>query len=391
MQKFFEKSIQSDFIKSLLYYVPIPQYECVQKGDYVIQNERYVYDGCVVLCTKSGAIGEDDSAQYSILRNYQFGQYDYKITPIFHNTTSYYDSRTHYALGKFLRAYRGMTGIDLMPYYNCYGYETVDNVKLTEYGIEEMENTDKVVYSIPICFNRKYLIHIDKLSQIVIKAVFADEESGLIKNAGQIWSIVESTKSSSPRFFGGRTFKDPIEYVVNIQDQSDQNLYYGQRTNLRLFIQVDKGIESTLSVIETDHRFIPMLSSADKKPVLITVNAEEFVTASDKEQNASAFSQSMLTLMNTKEQYAYTDTLIQYLLLNVIDKEDGIFGNVERVQKAINYGEDSDVWTANLRAVLFNSQMKKGLGRLDIDGNVTKNLESMLRSQYSYKDYTQGE
>lgn len=39
MQKFFEKTIESDFIKSLLYYTPISQYECVQDGDYLIGDE----------------------------------------------------------------------------------------------------------------------------------------------------------------------------------------------------------------------------------------------------------------------------------------------------------------------------------------------------------------
>lgn len=94
--------------------------------------------------------------------------------------------------------------------------------------------------------------------------------------------------------------------------------------------------------------------------------------------------------MNTGEQYAYTDTLIQYLLRNVVCKDDEIANNVGRVQKAVGH-EITDQWSDNLRVKLFNNQMEKGLGRLDIDGNVTKNVESMLRKEYSYKDYTLGE
>ena len=116
MQKFFEKTIESDFIKSLLYYTPIPQYECVQDGDYVLTEWRdkvdvfgretgetecvgqtYTYNGCIIKCTKSGIIGlskvqrplldengekytdetwktyvEENEAEYEIIRDYNF-------------------------------------------------------------------------------------------------------------------------------------------------------------------------------------------------------------------------------------------------------------------------------------------------------------------------------
>lgn len=178
---------------------------------------------------------EENEAEYEILKDYNFAQYDYKTTPIFHSTTSYYDSRTHYALGKFLRSYRGMIGIDLMPYYNCYGYETLSGLHIGEKGIVEQNNPNKVVYSVPICWNRRYLIHIDKLSGIALKAVLADDEGGLLKSS-TLPVIVESNGSSEPIFTGGRTFNDPIEYRVLIQNQSDKNLMYGNRNNLRLLI-----------------------------------------------------------------------------------------------------------------------------------------------------------
>ena len=54
MQKFFEPSIESDFIKSLLYYTPYPIFEAVEIGDYVLERQSYLYDQMIIVCTKTG-------------------------------------------------------------------------------------------------------------------------------------------------------------------------------------------------------------------------------------------------------------------------------------------------------------------------------------------------
>lgn len=54
MQKFFEPSIESDFIKSLLYYTPTPIFEPVEIGDYVLAGQSYLYDSMLIRCRKTG-------------------------------------------------------------------------------------------------------------------------------------------------------------------------------------------------------------------------------------------------------------------------------------------------------------------------------------------------
>lgn len=53
-QRFFTKTIQSDFIKSLLYNTPLPICDCVCTGDYLVKGSTYVYNRSLIRCTKNG-------------------------------------------------------------------------------------------------------------------------------------------------------------------------------------------------------------------------------------------------------------------------------------------------------------------------------------------------
>lgn len=53
-QKFFTKTIQSDFIKSLLYNTPLPIYKTVQSGDYLVKGYTYIFNRSIIKCTQSG-------------------------------------------------------------------------------------------------------------------------------------------------------------------------------------------------------------------------------------------------------------------------------------------------------------------------------------------------
>ena len=59
MQRFYEPSVESDFIKSLLYYVPTPIFEAVEIGDYVIEKNSYLYAGMIIKCTETGYLDLD--------------------------------------------------------------------------------------------------------------------------------------------------------------------------------------------------------------------------------------------------------------------------------------------------------------------------------------------
>lgn len=92
--------------------------------------------------------------------------------------------------------------------------------------------------------------------------------------------------------------------------------------------------------------------------------------------------------MNTGVQYPFSDRLIEYLLLNVIDSADKIVDNTGRVQEALyvkvpenEYG----TFSTNLRAALFNRFMENGINRYDSNGFVDKDLEEYLRRKTNYE------
>lgn len=53
-QQFYTKTIQSDFIKSLLYNTPLPICNCVSLGDYLIKGHSYIFNRQIIRCTDNG-------------------------------------------------------------------------------------------------------------------------------------------------------------------------------------------------------------------------------------------------------------------------------------------------------------------------------------------------
>lgn len=88
-QKFFTDTIESKFIKYLLYNTPLPIYNSVRDGDYIIEDVVYVYVRSIIKCTKSGTVGKD--AQYIELQDYEFGQKVNQLTQNFISNYNYYD------------------------------------------------------------------------------------------------------------------------------------------------------------------------------------------------------------------------------------------------------------------------------------------------------------
>lgn len=65
-QKFFTDTIQSNFIKSLLYNTPVPLIKTVNDDSYIIKDNIYLYKNKIIKCLKSGIV------KYPILDDYYF-------------------------------------------------------------------------------------------------------------------------------------------------------------------------------------------------------------------------------------------------------------------------------------------------------------------------------
>ena len=67
-QTFFTKTLESKFIKNLLYNTPLPFYRSVREGDYLFKDIKYVCTGHIIQCLKSGYFG-----------TYKWDKYEYRL------------------------------------------------------------------------------------------------------------------------------------------------------------------------------------------------------------------------------------------------------------------------------------------------------------------------
>lgn len=64
MEKFFESGIITKYIKQFLAKTPLPLYNTIQTGDYIIQGCKYIYKHDIIECTKSGKFKGPNSQEY---------------------------------------------------------------------------------------------------------------------------------------------------------------------------------------------------------------------------------------------------------------------------------------------------------------------------------------
>lgn len=379
-QKFFTRSIESDFIKQLLRKEPVPIMDAVVKGRTVYNGYSYVYDGDIIKCTKTGVLGED--ATYCITTpvvdsKFCFGN--------FTSRTTYYDGETHYQLGNYLRYYRDSTGVDLMPFYNCFNYTTLTDLYLSravqgtlDKGYVAKKNDNYKVFAVPVKMNMEYTIFIDCQQEVLLKPIFYNEYGLVIDSSTKIPLVDEVMIGSGDDkkwvlSFDYMSFKHPqkIEMSLSSNDEnngiSEESIYNYQKY-LYLAIQVPSTNNSSIVVLEGDYtgRYFKYFG-AD------AYSDGEARSEILGRQNYLMLRQPSLAFCNTGTTFAFSDRLIEYLLWNVITSEEPLDGNISFVQRNIDgnrlKGYFDGVWSPNIRASLWY-KYKEGLGRFEEDANV---------------------
>ena len=154
-QKFFTKTIQSDFIKSLLYNTPLPTYNTVQVGEYIVKGQTYVYDRSLIKCSKSGYFCKDISiieqwlSTSAVLGEFILGKDILGIrdsVPIV-TSGSYIYNGYHYILATYnLRYNLTDTDPDYPVFSSTSSYEQGD---IVQYSINNMYHLYQAVVDIP--------------------------------------------------------------------------------------------------------------------------------------------------------------------------------------------------------------------------------------------------
>lgn len=439
-ERFFTSTLTSKFIKYLLSYTPLPLFPLIEHNQYMVKGCTYLHKDKLLKCTESGIFNglpkydyeydflycsEDLSVQdshitdylhiltpqgreftsplvvtesmmyvnrvqfatYDLIGDYVFGEEIPSVTEKFVSNTSYYDSDTHKYLGEYLRLLKNYYDMDLMSLYNCYNYNVVNNIQLSERYpyVSDKPNSKVKVLLVPIKFNTTYTVAMDSLSPVLMKAVIYKNNS-LVLNDGRN-EFISNKLSDKTIKLSNSQFRRPVTFSVenvlrvdNVNVNSDEKLKYIQQFDgdLYLAIQVPSSLNTTLTVLEgnfsntEEHRVsdISVIHKADTNKLnraLVTVPS--------------------LLNINDGQQHPFSDKLISYLLQNTIDEREYIDDNVANIEKKIDYHPlYQGMWDSKLRYILYNKYMNinniDNLNKEDILGFVDRDIEDAVRKGY---------
>lgn len=410
-QKFYTNTIESKFIKNILNSVWLPTLKTVRDGDLIIEGCQYIYKNNIIECSQTGPVFGPESrylttledllvdselvlstavipGEYKVIDTFVFGSRYKNFTYQYKSAHDYYDSDTHYQLGQYLRCLRDLQGLDLMPYYNCFNYKTTSGFSIGKKGIDEPNEKRKQV-AIPVKFNKKYTIALTCKYLTRLKAVLYNS-TGLIKSAYQgVTTDLTGLLNDSVCLVSNSQFNQPFIWEVSCEDK------YLQSFENCLYLIIDLPVDTRTSIVVLEGDFTTL--RGDK-----TFDVSEIERIPTDEINQLLIASPSLLAFDDGEIYAFSDKLIENLSLNVINKNDEIVQNTQRVENYAQLQSDiavkqnsmcfirnydssntlDGVWNKYLRYVLFKSYMSSSdrvyNDIFDVDGFVDKKMEEFL-------------
>lgn len=376
-QKFNTQTIQSAFIKSILNDIPLPTYNTVSTGDYIVKGCIYLYKCNLIRCKISGYIGFN--AFYEIIKHYDLGTYEAKWTNSYLSPNLYYDSELHEKLGHLLRVIRDVNDINLMPLYNCFSYRFLSNISITKtiygsnvhYRVEPETNQFVKIAQIPIKFNKKYTIAIDCDTEVIISPAILSYQKLIPSIDIEDSTLTDELNEINPiQRFDSLSYTNPILFEVSNKIENTAKKWNMYEKDLFLLIQLPANNSSSITVIEGDYTSIP------KK---VTISAEDISSIDPTYLNEILINKLSLLRLNDGVTYPFSDRLIEYLLENVITDRDSIGQNIKNVQQKLGIVIDG-AWTNLIRYKLYNQYVQTDNNiEPDIMGFVDKDVEKFLR------------
>ena len=405
MQKFYDTTLVSKFIKYLLLSTPLPIYSYIEDGGIMVENNYYIYHGRLYKCTRTGVfmgshkypeghlccsevvycsndLRITDSykcvysgkrlARYDIVDLYKEGSTVPGVTEDFMSTRGFYDPTTHKKLGDYLRLLKSMYDLDLMSLYNCYCDLYVTNIDLSKNKLREAENPDYKTTLVPVKFNKTYTIAMNVDSPVYIKPVLYDGK--LIRN--NKGKFVYNNKYTSIKKMSHMSFSQPFNLTIQNTDSEAQSL----ERHLYLAIQMPVTLATPIVVLEGEFKNHNSTQIFDNKLFQYTI--EPYI-------NGILVSKCSLLDLSWKDikldsSPTFSDRLVEYLIGHTIDCREPLSENIERVTDSFEHQVGhSGSWSTELRGKLFTKYMelhdkKDEFCYADILGYVDKDIEDAL-------------
>lgn len=404
MHRFGESTLTTDLIKNILYNVWLPIYDTVKLYDYLIEGYLYIYKDQFIKCTKSGYLCSETHWETDIplanraivekIGKYKFGGKYRKGSDNFISNSSFYDNAMHERLGKYVRVYSDLTGIDLNPYYNLASQHYLESAMIEsvidpesdmKYRItDEFDRRHKVMI-IPVRFNHKYTIALDCDTPVQIFPMMIAKERRLLFKDEETEEKIDFTQqyindTDSVYNFSDMSFSRPevVEFPCNTEYL--EKTYYHYKNNLYMAIQVPQYNQSSAVVLDGDYtQQVPTV-------VIDALHLEDIPTI---ELNKVMFTKPSLIKFNTTENIPFSNILVQYLFNNVIDRTCELGATIETIQTLVpgtaSFDFEKGLWDERLRYNIFQMMRNKPnlYDQWDLDGNVSREVERALLSSYS--------
>ena len=413
MYKFNSDNIITGFIKDLLKSTYVPTLPIWNPDKYLYKDLFYIYNNNVIKAIKDynpndWLLRDNNKVQNNneikpitdfieIIKPYIRNKFMPQLNSTYTSYISGYDSETHKYLGDYLRMIRDFDGVDLMQYYNCFNNSYSDKIRIesdnqNKYTIKEYTNNVNDgfdVILIPIKFNQDYTIYINSRSSIDIQTLLFD---GI-----NIIDTYHALNSTSGETFNGKherisycSFSQPYYFKSDLLTKNNAALLTLEKYYM-LAIQLPKDLQSSIVILEGDYRKNKFINTNNNVNSLIQIESDYDTNIKN---NNYYLSVPGLTRVAGKTSFAFSNRLIEYLLLNVIDKNDKISENIERIQTYLStykskqlFGNvfnltssNKGIWTPALRYTVYNNVTKnyKIPKRIDINGYVDKDSESIV-------------
>ena len=228
-----------------------------------------------------------------------------------------------------------------MPFYNCFLGEYVSNIDFTFKSVSNNAPKGYKIASIPVRFDTEYQIGLDCSTGIELLCVIYGNK-GNIESLTTVLNNESSYNNSSPqqRYKSyvktvGCSLRHPFAYHTPSWDNGEIPTTDGKlndlgqyERDLRLLVKIPEGNSSSIVVLE--------MESKDKKSIQMV--SGDYISPryiEDSIVSESLLSPLSLLQMSNGENYAFSDRLIEYLTLSVIDSKDEISGNIKRTQQYI--------------------------------------------------------
>lgn len=434
MTRFYDNTITTNFIKYLLSKFELPMIPFFEDGMFVKKDNLYICNNAIYKCNGSGNksidqflngfLPDNKTRCSTYIQPFVLGEHYTNITTNFIGKTNFYDPETHYHLGEFLRSVKAVDGIDLMPLYNCFNGEYIDgiyfekptstektdNSKLEDFGITRTSvDSGYKILSVPIKFGREYTIAIDSDCGIeTIPVIYS--QTGIIEdrtmklisvNTNQNEGLSAYHKFDRCSFQDRNVVIDALTYTDGESGGSStggESEFLGQYEKfLRLLIKVPSSNKSSVvvfegncaNIIDTNTRNINI-----HKSLVPASNDPDDENVIEVPQNiAGMITTPKINFFNDGNIYAFSDTLIQYLLLGVICGVDPIDENIIRVQecisseafrksngKAYTLPYRRGVWDENIQSFILNTILNSRylVTKLDKNGLVDRETEGII-------------